>query len=279
MAAKGQRELGPWFSDHDIEAGQRWSAEIEEHLESAPIGIICVTPENQDSRWLNVEAGAISKKAGADRINRVVPYLLGFPKKEDLPQPLGQFQVKLADAKGTFELVQMINRIQPRPLETAELRELFDLLWPMLDATLRKVEGDGPPREVKRSAEDRLDELLSINRAVFRRLDHVGALMPREEEDRRLEIEWFSVQSLRAAAAGRLTEAKAAAEKAEAVMGGWTVVLGQAESRARDSAANLIRDARDSIIEKEVAARVEAETEAMLREGGLQEPGGPESFE
>jgi hypothetical protein len=56
------------MSKEDIEAGQRWSVEIESHLDASAIGIICVTPENQSEPWLNFEAGAISKKVGTERL-------------------------------------------------------------------------------------------------------------------------------------------------------------------------------------------------------------------
>jgi hypothetical protein len=39
----------PWMSDEDISAGSRWLAEIQSELSLSSLGIICVTPENQNS--------------------------------------------------------------------------------------------------------------------------------------------------------------------------------------------------------------------------------------
>src|SRR5215218_11257815 len=74
----------PWLSS-DIEKGARWSAEISARLEESKIGIICLTRENLDSRWILFEAGAISKAKGAH-----VCTLLLDVEPSDVEQPLGQ---------------------------------------------------------------------------------------------------------------------------------------------------------------------------------------------
>src|SRR5690349_15568152 len=51
----------PWMSETDLEKGIRWGTEIGTKLEQMKFGIICLTSENLDSRWINFEAGAISK--------------------------------------------------------------------------------------------------------------------------------------------------------------------------------------------------------------------------
>lgn len=160
----------PWMSAEDIEAGQRWSAELEGQLDASVIGIICVTPDNQTEPWLNFEAGAISKKIGADRLNRVAPYLLGM-KKEDLRQPLGQFQAKIADSAGTFELLQMINRAQAKPLQDQKLKAAFDRWWPQLQTTLEAIKAKNHAPPPKRDTAEKIDELLELARTTARRLD------------------------------------------------------------------------------------------------------------
>lgn len=160
----------PWMSSVDIEAGQRWSAEIESELEASSVGIICVTPENQAEPWLNFEAGAISKKIGKDRLSRVAPYLLNM-KNEDLRQPLGQFQSKVADRDGTFELVRMVNGAQEKPLADPVLKATFDLWWPELEGKLKEIAQKAHPLTPKRSSDDKIDELLDLARAIARRLD------------------------------------------------------------------------------------------------------------
>ena len=51
----------PWMSESDIDKGARGVEEIGKALSDIEIGIVCLTPENLDSRWILFEAGALSK--------------------------------------------------------------------------------------------------------------------------------------------------------------------------------------------------------------------------
>ena len=57
-----------WMSEHDIEAGARWSNELNNILEESNFGIICLTPENQYAPWITFEAGALSKEKKSERL-------------------------------------------------------------------------------------------------------------------------------------------------------------------------------------------------------------------
>jgi hypothetical protein len=50
----------PFMSSRDISAGARWQVEIARQLDTTDFGIVCVTRENQASKWLNFEAGALA---------------------------------------------------------------------------------------------------------------------------------------------------------------------------------------------------------------------------
>src|SRR5947209_7773018 len=78
--------LEPWISA-DIEKGQRWSSEIATQLEQAQVGIICLTQDNLNSRWLHFEAGALSKTPKS----YVCTFLLDI-EPTDFDGPLTQFQ-------------------------------------------------------------------------------------------------------------------------------------------------------------------------------------------
>src|ERR1041384_999278 len=69
----------PWMSDHDIASGSRWSDEIDVILEECKVGIICLTPENQNNAWLMFESGAVSKTL-SDTF--VIPFLYGLTPRE-----------------------------------------------------------------------------------------------------------------------------------------------------------------------------------------------------
>jgi len=79
------QQLRPFFSPNDIEKGARWAAELASKLEACEVGLVFITPENQDARWLLFEAGALSKV----KTSNVV--CIGFEKVE-IKQPLSQFQ-------------------------------------------------------------------------------------------------------------------------------------------------------------------------------------------
>src|SRR5262245_27921646 len=97
----------PWMSGEDLDAGTRWGKEIDEELESANFGILCITPENAGSPWINYEAGALAKSV---TVGRVVPYLIGMTRIAELPSgPLSRFQAKLA-ASETSDVVTAINK-------------------------------------------------------------------------------------------------------------------------------------------------------------------------
>jgi Zn-dependent protease with chaperone function len=84
----------PIMSTNDIGAGERSIRKIANELAETDFGIIVVTQENQNSRWLNYEAGALSKKVEQDpeAAARVIPSIVDFDQPGDVERPLGQFQ-------------------------------------------------------------------------------------------------------------------------------------------------------------------------------------------
>ena len=130
--------LKPWMSDEDLESGSRWGAELETQLVSARVGILCVTPENLDARWIHFEAGAISKSSKGQTL--VCPYLCGL-QLNTLKWPLRQFQAVNADRAGTRRLVRTLNRALPpsKRVEEARLDRAFGRCWKDLSKRLATV--------------------------------------------------------------------------------------------------------------------------------------------
>ena len=100
------QRLEPWVSTEDIRAGARWQVDVSDVLASTKVGILCLTPESLESRWLNFEAGALAKTV--DNATFVCPYLVDM-EPGNVPLPLGQFQSKCADYEGTKSLIRTIN--------------------------------------------------------------------------------------------------------------------------------------------------------------------------
>jgi hypothetical protein len=115
---------------------------------------------------MNFEAGALAKTlAGAF----VCPYLFQM-QPSDLSGPLAQFQAVSANQEGTLKLMHQVNGALDRPLEHAQLEEVFEMWWPKLDEQLKVIAnrmkaGQAAPPS-RRSAEEVLGEILSTVRAL-----------------------------------------------------------------------------------------------------------------
>src|SRR5215213_4794181 len=124
-----------FVSDIDIEKGTRGLVEIAEQLESAEVGIVCVTRENLERPWVNFEAGAISTKVGQGRL---IPFLIDLDNT-DVPRhsPLTQFQTTTNERNELREMIRSINRVSGQKIDDGKLDTLFERLWDDLDTPLR----------------------------------------------------------------------------------------------------------------------------------------------
>ena len=152
------QNLDIYLSTNSIRAGEKWQDSINENLEDSNYGILCLTPDNLDSRWILFESGALSKAVG-DAF--VVPLLFEVGSADVAP-PFSQFQMKVCDAEGIASLTKEINAtskqaIRSEVLEksiaafTQELEDVFDEVKNQLSVT-------GPP---KRGEREILEEILS----------------------------------------------------------------------------------------------------------------------
>lgn len=156
--------LQPWFSPEDIEKGARWSPEIAKELSVSKAGIVCVTPDNQYSQWLNFEAGAISNQAGATSVCTLV---IGM-KPTDIKGPLSQFQATIVDRTDARRLVGTLNRFLDKDgLSESTLDRAFEAFWPAFETKLKAIEGRiaaNLPSSPLRSERDMIEEILGLVR-------------------------------------------------------------------------------------------------------------------
>lgn len=151
--------LDVWMSEQSVHAGAKWGSELGKALSECRLGIICLTAECLQSRWLTFEAGALSA-AMSDA--RVVPYLFEL-KSSDVGPPLSQFQSVVADRDGTLKLVRSINDALEKPWREDEmLRTAFMNWWPRLEEQLNTIEHVETPQA--RSDRDLLEEILDLAR-------------------------------------------------------------------------------------------------------------------
>jgi hypothetical protein len=158
------QSIDPWMSDKDIEKGAWWSDELQQALDKAEFGLVCVTPENKESAWLNFEGGALSNKLTQAR---ACPYLFDIESAE-LTGPFARLQHATATKEETEKLLQTINKYCPNPMKDDALRKSFERCWGEFKTKLKAV----PPTSTRptpvRDVSDYLKEILEIVRELQR---------------------------------------------------------------------------------------------------------------
>lgn len=196
----------PWMSDEDIEKGVRWNNEIVKQLDRLKVGIICLTPENLESRWINFESGSLARTLGEKSC--VCPYLLDLGHT-DVGLPLSQFNVTVADEADTFKLVRTLNEVLNANIESDRLRRTFEKFWPALATDIERIrhlpEAKHPP---KREDRDILGEILNRMQAMEQR----GGMLFK------VETGWPEVQSHLVNLSGKLAGEVAASTAAITVL-------------------------------------------------------------
>ncbi|OGW51407.1 MAG: hypothetical protein A2Z50_07035 [Nitrospirae bacterium RBG_19FT_COMBO_42_15] len=118
----------PWISS-DIDKGSRWNQEVSAKLEESKFGIICLTRNNLDSKWILFEAGALSKTKNT----KVCTLLLDITPSE-VEQPLSEFQHTTIGKKDMLKLMHTINKsiisAGKRGLPDKVLDSTFETFWP-----------------------------------------------------------------------------------------------------------------------------------------------------
>lgn len=192
------QSVEPWMSASDIEAGARWSQEIQSQLNKSKFGILCITPENQSAPWVLFEAGALAKTFDD---TFVCPYLFDLGPSALDAGPLTQFQSKQATKEGTYELVRSINQAaKDEGLSADQLDRAFERWWPDLESVLRQVPSQvfqGP----RRTANEMIEEILVLTRDIRRILHQTASfealLSTYAQTTRRLPLEDDRLGSLR----------------------------------------------------------------------------------
>jgi hypothetical protein len=153
-------DADPWLSSKDISVGARWSKEIASKLESAQIGITCLTSENQHEPWILFEAGAVAKLTD---VGRAMVLRIDLSTTE-VTGPLSQFQSVGIDEEGMFRLVSSVNAVGSKPVAEETLKLTFQALWPRMKEQLSKLPSDTAKATPARTEKDMLEEILEMLR-------------------------------------------------------------------------------------------------------------------
>jgi hypothetical protein len=157
----------PWTSDDDIAKGVPWREELFKQLRETTQGIVCITPDNISSPWLNFEAGSLAK---AVNDKAYVWTLLLDVAKSDVTGPLASFQATtIHDRQDFLKLVRALNTEVSDQHPVGRLERLFDTFWPDLSEQITVIPRPQPAAEApKRSERDLLEEVLTLVRSLPR---------------------------------------------------------------------------------------------------------------
>jgi hypothetical protein len=167
----------PFVSSEDIVKGARWLPELAQTLEEYSVGIVCLTPHNLDSRWLNFEAGALSK---AINEAKVIPFLLGL-RAIDVQGPLAQFQATAYAYEDFQRMLLDINELIPPPRpDGATVRRTFERFWPDTQASLDPLleEAIGPDGGQEQEEFDLAEILQEIRDGIRSQQNLLAARLP-----------------------------------------------------------------------------------------------------
>ncbi len=113
------------FFSPEIEKGVNGYNEISGNLGKADFGIVCLTPENLHSTWINFEAGALSKHQQNARLWTVLFDLT----PSEVPEPLKAFQHSLCTRDDLLKVFKSINSKVSTPSMPSVLNVHFNNRW------------------------------------------------------------------------------------------------------------------------------------------------------
>lgn len=125
-----------FVSAKDIDKGANWVYELSRELEAADFGIVCLTPINLRSPWLNYEAGAITTSVNS----RVCPVLFGGVTKAQVEPPLNQLQLTDFNQVDIAQLVHSMNKVAGGGVPERDVDEIVNTWWAKLELAVSCVE-------------------------------------------------------------------------------------------------------------------------------------------
>jgi hypothetical protein len=160
-------EVEPYISSEDIEKGTAWFPHISDNLASSDFGIVCLTPENIESRWVHFEAGALACKFSN---KKVAPLLIDLKEAEVRP-PLSQLNYTSFKKDDVLKLMSAINANLKKPLSDENLRKSFERWWLPFEQRINEALKKIRPAHLKadeRKPQEVLEEVLDIVRSLQR---------------------------------------------------------------------------------------------------------------
>lgn len=162
--------VSTWISSEDIEKGTIWFNEITETLKQTNVGIICLTPENKDNRWILFESGALLNK-----LTKAQVYTFLFDlTAEEVEKPLAEFNHTFPAEDDMFKLLKSINnQLEGNKLTSDRLKTAFDKNWSDFEKPFKKIQAFKLKKKnvvEPRTDDSMMKEMLSTVRSLEQRL-------------------------------------------------------------------------------------------------------------
>ena len=144
------------FVSDDIDKGATWFESIEDRLEKADAGIVCLTAENLNSPWMHFEAGALARRLSSrdqkshasskkpkpkDDATRLFPLLMGVSGAQ-LQGPLGAYQgtnVTQADLGRMIKSIASVLGHKPIRLTRKRNTIIRDSVWKKFERDIGEI--------------------------------------------------------------------------------------------------------------------------------------------
>jgi len=186
----------PWLSSEDTRKGSRWSLQLAAELETTLFGLLVVLPENQDSPWLNFEAGAVSKSVEHPR---VAPLLFGMSPSE-LRGPLALFQATEFTKNDVLRLLKSIAAATGATADAVEsaLNFSWSALQRRIHAILDATDASLPGEPIRAASKDNATIVLTDeHEAILKKIgDSEGNFMTERDVAEALRTKHAKAQML-----------------------------------------------------------------------------------
>ncbi len=172
----------PFYSEESIEKGAVWSNKLFESLSECQHGLIVLTKDCIESRWIYFESGAIFSKFGT---RKVVPILFGLEKFE-IGLPLNSFQMAEFNREEFAKILSMLNEdLKSEKLDDEILESTISAFW---DRMIEKINSS-----IETKTKQKVDEINPIDK-IIKSIEQINLDM--QEQQRGMYYLRKSMQSL-----------------------------------------------------------------------------------
>ena len=156
------------FISSETDKGAVWFGKILQELKSADFCIVCLTKENNNSSWINFEAGAIASNISKNYVSAILVDL----EPSEVRGPLSQFQHTRMQKKDIKGLVKTINKNLEEDLRLTEARldTVFEKWWNDLENNSKQIidsQAKKKEEESQKTERELLEDLIEQNKSYF----------------------------------------------------------------------------------------------------------------